>query len=80
LALLAISITGLTEIVVLSASGEPDDNDMTERELFDRLHTHLNRLADEIEVAIGRLQQSCRSSSGARVALTIESGADMQSS
>jgi hypothetical protein len=30
--------------------------DMTKREMFDRLHKHLSRLADEVEMATGRAQ------------------------
>jgi hypothetical protein len=30
--------------------------DPAKRDMFDRLHTHLSRLADEVEVAIGRVR------------------------
>lgn len=32
--------------------------DMTKREMFDRLHQHLNRLADEVEEAIKASKES----------------------
>lgn len=32
--------------------------DMTKREMFDRLHQHLNRLADEVEQAMKTSKQS----------------------